>query len=82
MVLTMAAVADHKKIVLDGVDVRIGYRIQTGASWSTCFDVRIELGKKLTRRERAILFNSARGCEVAKLLGGENRFDYQLAEVP
>jgi len=79
MVLTMAAVADNKKINPDVVDVRISYEIQAGRSWSTCFDVRIDLGKKLTPRERTILFNSARGCEVSKLLSGENRFQYELA---
>jgi len=78
MVLTMAAVADNKKINLDVVDVRICYEIQSGRSWSTCFDVRIDLGKKLTPRERTILFNSARGCEVSKLLSGENKFNYEL----
>jgi hypothetical protein len=77
-VLTMAAVADNKKIKLDVVDVQISYEIQAGRSWSTCFDVRMDLGKKLTPRERAILFNSARWCEVSKLLSGENTFKYEL----
>jgi len=79
MVLTMAAVADNKKINLDVVDVRISYEIHAGRTWSTRFDIRIDLGKKLTPRERAILFNSARGCEVSKLLSGENTFNYELA---
>jgi hypothetical protein len=79
MVLTMAAVADNKKIKLDVADVQIDYAINPGKSWSTCFDIRIDLGKKLTPRERAILFNSARGCEVSKLLSGENKFKYELA---
>ncbi|MEW6672701.1 MAG: hypothetical protein AB1427_13435 [Thermodesulfobacteriota bacterium] len=80
MVLTMAAVADNKKIRLDDVGVRISYEIRTGRSWSTRFHVRIDLGDQLTPRERTILFNSARGCEVAKLLSGENTFTYELAE--
>jgi len=75
----MAAVADHKKIDLDVVDVRIRYEIEAGRSWSTRFDIRIDLGKNLTPRERTILFNSARGCEVSKLLSGENSFTYALA---
>jgi len=78
MVLTMAAVADNKKIKLDAVDVRIGYEIHAGRSWSTRFDILIDLDDTLTRRERTILFNSARGCEVSKLLSGENRFHYEL----
>ncbi|MDF1592358.1 MAG: hypothetical protein P1P89_12655 [Desulfobacterales bacterium] len=78
MVLTMAAVADNKKISLDVVDVRISYEIRAGRSWSTNFDIRIDLGKNLTPRERTILFNSARGCEVSKMLSGENKFTYEL----
>jgi len=76
----MAAVADNKKINLDVVDVRISYEIQAGRTWTTGFDIRIDLNDKLTRRERTILFNSARGCEVSKLLSGENTFTYKLAE--
>jgi len=80
MVLTVAAVADNKKIKLDVVNVLIDYAIQTGKSWSTRFGIRIDLGNKLSPRERTILFNSARGCEVSKLLSGENRFNYELAD--
>ena len=74
----MAAVADNKKINLTRVDVRISYEVQAGRSWSTCFDVRIDLGDTLSHREKTILFNSARGCEVSKLLSGENKFNYEL----
>ena len=38
----------------------------------------IDLGRGLTKRERTILFNSARLCEVTKLLGGEKKFEYEL----
>ena len=52
-----------------------------GQSWQTQFQVQVDLGEGLTRREQIILFNSARRCEVNKLLNGEIRFDYQL-QVP
>jgi len=74
----MAAVADHKNIKLDSVDVHIGYRIHPGKKWLTAFTIKIDLGRGLTRRERTILFNSARLCEVTKLLGGEKKFEYAL----
>lgn len=74
----MAAVADHKNIKLETVDVHIGHRIQPGKKWLTTFTVKIDLGPGLTRRERTILFNSARLCEVTKLLGGEKKFTYEL----
>jgi hypothetical protein len=51
-----------------------------GRAWQTRFDVQIDLGEGLARRERIILFNSARRCEVNKLLTGQVTFDYQLTE--
>ncbi len=48
--------------------------------WQTSFVIRLDLGQGLTRRERAILFNSSRRCEVNKLLTGEMRFGYDLLE--
>jgi hypothetical protein len=50
-----------------------------GDSWRTSFAVQIDLGTGLTQREKIILFNSARSCEVHKLLTGEMAFDYTLA---
>jgi hypothetical protein len=58
--------------------VQIERESQEGLSWQTRFVVRVDLGNGLTRRERIILFNSARHCEVNKMLNGEIRFDYQL----
>lgn len=80
--LTLAAVADNKKIEVDKLDVRIGYKIETGQTWSTRFDISLDLGNSLTPRERVILFNSARWCEVSKLLSGENKFIYELVDTP
>ena len=74
----MAAVADHKKIELGTAEVRIDYRLHPGKEWLTSFSVRIDLGNGLTSREKRILFNSARLCEVTKLLSGEKKFTYEL----
>ena len=74
----MAAVADNKKIKLTTADVRIGYQIQPGQTWFTSFDIQVALCSGLTRRERTILFNSTRHCEVSKILGGEKKLDYEL----
>lgn len=76
--MTLAAVADHKKITPGRLNVRIGYRIEPGKRWRTAFKVIIDLGQGLTPRERKILYNSARFCEVAKLLSGEKTFEYEL----
>ena len=45
-------------------------------AWRTTFRVRIDLGEGLTGRQRAILYNSARKCEVYKLLSGEVDITY------
>ena len=76
--MTLAAVADNKQIKPERLDVRIGYRIETGKQWLTAFNLNIDLGQGLTRRERTILLNSARFCEVTKLLAGEKTFEYEL----
>ncbi len=71
MVLTMAAVAANKGIVLDKLEVRVETHIdESGRQQKTTFVTAIDLGSGLTDRERKILFNSARHCEVHKLLRG------------
>lgn len=73
----MAAVADHKRIKLENAAVHIGHAISEGKPWITALRIRIDLGNHLTRREQKILFNSARLCEVHKMLSGEFTFDFQ-----
>jgi hypothetical protein len=61
---------------VDKIDVHIDYLINDGKPQDTFFKVRIDLGTGLTRRERTILFNVARSCEVYKMLTGKISFDY------
>jgi uncharacterized OsmC-like protein len=80
MVLTMAAVAASKGIAVE----KLGARVETAIDdsdhgWQSRFDVKIDLGSGLGKRERIILFNSARRCEVHKLLSGEIGFAYDLS---
>jgi len=42
--------------------------------------IKIDPGKGLNRRERTILLNSARFCEVTKILKSEKVFEYELAQ--
>jgi len=71
MALTMAAVAANKGITLDKLEVQVETRVEeAGRQQKTTFITAIDLGLGLTERERKILFNSARHCEVHKLLGG------------
>ena len=80
MVLTMAAVAAKKSMVLDGLEVQVEMRVEeAGHQQKTVFVTAIDLGLGLTDRERRILFNSARRCEVHKLLRGSVEFRETLA---
>ena len=75
MVLTMAAVAANKGMTLDKLEVQVETRVEeAGRQQKTTFGTAGDRGLGLTERERKILFNSARHCEVHKLLGGSIEF--------
>lgn len=76
--MTLAAVAGNKKIRLEKLDVQIQYDIKPQKPWYTAFRIAIDPGPGLSRREKSILLNSARWCEVSKLLAGEFSFSYRL----
>jgi uncharacterized OsmC-like protein len=46
----------------------------------TRFVIEIALDGDYDQREKVILFNSARKCDVSKMLAGEINFQYQLIE--
>lgn len=46
----------------------------------THFEIEIEIEGSLTKREKIILFNSARKCDVSELLSGKFEFDYRLSD--
>jgi len=79
--LTIAAVAAQKQINLPKIAVQIERETTESRPWQTSFNVQVDLGHGLTRREQTILFNSARRCEVYKLLSGEMTFSHELAEL-
>ena len=78
--LTLAAVAADKGIAPQKIEVQIERQTDEGRPWRTRFAVRVDLGEGLTRRERIILYNCARRCEVNKLLSGQLAFEYTLIE--
>ena len=75
----MAAVAANKGIEPQALGVQIRRQTVEGTRWQTAFIVEVDLGQGLSRREQGILFNSARHCEVHKLLTGAMTFDYRLS---
>jgi uncharacterized OsmC-like protein len=81
MVLTMAAVAENKGISCTSLAVSVeGFTTFVDLRASTHFVSRLDLGEDLTPRERRILFNAARQCEVHKMLRGEMTFEERLEE--
>ena len=78
MALTIAAVAENKKIQLEKAEIQIALQTTENKPSITVVRININLGNRLTPRERKILFNSARMCEVNKMLSGGFKFDYQL----
>ena len=79
IVLTLSAVADHKKMAMEKLKVQIGCMTADGFSSSTHFTIEIDFGGGLTQREAAILLNSARSCEVSKIMAGKVDFNYLLS---
>jgi uncharacterized OsmC-like protein len=80
MVLTMAAVAEHKGIAVTRLAASVEGRTEfVGRRTTTHFYSDIDLGEGLTPREQRILYNSAKQCEVHKMLRGEITFDEHLA---
>ena len=81
MVLTMAAVADHKGISCAGLAASVeGQTRFEGRKTFTYFVSHLDLGEDLTPREQRILYNSARRCEVHKMLSGEITFEEHLKD--
>jgi uncharacterized OsmC-like protein len=81
MVLTMAAVAEHKGMVVSRLAASVEGRTEfTGRQTNTYFVSKIDLGEGLSPREQRILYNSAKQCEVHKMLRGEISFDEHLVE--
>lgn len=76
--LTITAVAEFKKIGLEDVRVKIARLSDAKNNKRTNFDISIEFTGTFSDRETILLFNSARNCDVQKLLNGQLAFDYHL----
>lgn len=78
--MTVSAVAEHKGITLAGIKVRVSRKTKSEDEIRSSFFVEIELPRELDEREKVLLFNSARRCDVTKILAGEMDFSYKLIE--
>lgn len=80
IVLTISAVADNKKIKLDGLEIAISRNSNHNDQAGSLFKIEIEIDGNLTTREKILLFNSARKCDVSKLLSKKSDFEYHLVD--
>ena len=78
--MTLAAVAAHKHIPIERLAVVTAFdlSLKTGVGTRTSFVNRVEIEGQLTDRERTILLNSARNCDVHKILEGQIDMEDQL----
>ena len=78
----MAAVAENKGIAFTRFAVSVEECTEfVGRQAATRFVSYLDLGAGLTSREQRILFNSARQCEVHRMLRGEVTFEEKLLGV-
>ena len=80
IVLTISAVADNKKIKLDGLEITISRNSIKKDQAGSSFRVEVKIDSDLTKREKILLINSARKCDVSKLLSGKSEFEYHLED--
>jgi uncharacterized OsmC-like protein len=77
-VLTLAAVAAHKKMKLETIEVNVRGVSDGLNNRIKAFRVDIDIDGHLTEREQKILFNSSKSCEISKMLYGQTEISYQL----
>jgi uncharacterized OsmC-like protein len=76
--LTLDAVAKNKGIALADFEARLDYH--TDGNGQTEFEVILQLDAGLSERERKILYQSAKLCEVGKILKSDVSIDYRICD--
>jgi uncharacterized OsmC-like protein len=76
--LTLDAVARNKGIDIKDLTILIDH--SSRGDGKTQFNVLLNLSPTLTDREQKILFQSARTCEVGKILKGDVLIDYGVLD--
>ena len=70
--------AENKHIKLGNLGARIQCNTGFLDKKATVFRVEIETNVNFTEREKKILFNSAKSCEISKILKSDIEIDYRL----
>lgn len=65
---------------MEASSVQIQFLLNPEEQWESVFKIDIELDQSLTKREKSILMNIARSCEVMKMLSGEPDYTFCLKE--
>jgi uncharacterized OsmC-like protein len=65
---------------LDGLEIAISRHSNQNDQAGNLFNVEVKIESDLTIREKILLFNSARKCDVSKLLSGKSEFEYRLED--
>jgi uncharacterized OsmC-like protein len=79
-VLTVSAVAEHKQIHPEKIEVRVSRHVEEAKRIQTELEIKIGLGEGLSRREQVLLYNAARTCDIGKMLKGQFRFSYRIEQ--
>ncbi len=67
---------------MDEIEVLVSRDTYNNEENHSVYSVEIELPANLDDREKILLFNSARKCDVTKILKGGFQFQYQLRNIP
>lgn len=76
IIRTIAAVADAKQIQVGSSMVHVRMELEEDNPWQVAFSLSFDMDKDLSRRECTILVNSAKSCEVSKILAGNTSFEF------
>jgi uncharacterized OsmC-like protein len=74
----VAAVAAEKKICLESLQTHVQLRSYDGDGGKKGFSIGIDIAGRLTERERRILANTAKRCEISKMLNDTVDIRYQI----
>jgi len=69
-------------MTIENLEAQVQLHSSDGSKSITVLFVEIDIAGNLTDRERRILYNSARSCEISKILGDKVDIRYQLNYIP
>jgi uncharacterized OsmC-like protein len=74
----VAAVAANKEMHLKNIDVKVQFHSSEQNNMTTEFLIDIDIVGNLTEREQKIIYNTARSCEIGKMLNDRVNMMYEI----